>query len=138
MKPFSVVRSLPQPLKCLYVLWILGVLVAVIVIMTSPKRAGLAMGPFAIVVILTGLTLLTNFRGGAEAMAQAMKTRRPWGIDYSRSFLATTTYGESSALSLSSWGVDSYTRLSRLAEVSAARPLVFAAFEIVAISGRDS
>lgn len=91
MKAFPIVRSLPQPLKTLYVLWFLGVLAAVILIPTH--HAAIATAPLGVIVVLTGLTLLTNFRGGTDAIAQVMKTRRPLGIDYSRSFVATTTYG---------------------------------------------
>ena len=72
-------------------LWILGVLTAAVLVPTH--HAAIATAPLGVVVVLTGLTLLTDFRGGASAMAQVMKTRRPFGIDYSKSFLATPAYG---------------------------------------------
>lgn len=90
MNPFSFVRSLPQPLKTLYASWIVGVFVAVILGVTTENDVAIA--PLGVIAILTGLTLVTNFRGGTSAMARVMKTYRPWGIDYSGSFLATTAY----------------------------------------------
>lgn len=75
----------------MYILWGAGVLIAVLLGLTTGSDA--AMGPLSAIAVLTGLVLVSNFRGGTDALAQAMKTNHPWGVDYSRSFLATAAYG---------------------------------------------
>jgi len=90
MNPIAFVRALPQPLKALYALWVVGVLVAAVASFAGAAKVELA--PMGVIVVMTGLTLLTNYRGSADALAAAMKQQRPLGVDYSRSVLSTPGY----------------------------------------------
>lgn len=53
------------------------------------RAAILANGLLGVVAVLIGLTLLTNLRGAAAALAEATKSYRPMGVDYSRSILTS-------------------------------------------------
>lgn len=85
------VRRLPQPLKTLYVLWFVAVLAAVVSIALGAPNT-LWLGAAGAVVLLTGLTLVTNLNRAADGLAAAMKDYRPMGVDYSRSWMATPAY----------------------------------------------
>lgn len=55
--------------------------------MRSP--AGRAIG---IVAVLLGLCLLLDLNGSARGAANAIKESKPMGVDYSKSFFATSAY----------------------------------------------
>jgi hypothetical protein len=83
-------RELPQPLKTLYLLWHVTVLATVILLPAHHAPWGL--GPLGVVAILTGLTLVSDYRGGAAAMAQAIRARPPRGFTFSYPYLANGLY----------------------------------------------
>jgi hypothetical protein len=83
-------RELPQPLKTLYLLWIACFLATVILL--PAHHAGWGLGPLGVVAILTGLTLVSDYRGGATAMAQAMRARPPRGFTFTYPYLANRPY----------------------------------------------
>jgi hypothetical protein len=89
----AMIARLPQPLKSLYLAWIvvfIGVLVSAG--LAGQRTASLVAGVPGVVVALSGLTLVTNLNGAADALAEATKSYRPLGIDYSRSVLASPRY----------------------------------------------
>lgn len=89
VNPLTFIRALPQPLKTFYVLFFLSF--AGTFVTTLSHRGG-ARGsiPLGISAVLIGLTLVSDLRGGATAVAAQMRDRKPLGIDYSRSVLAST------------------------------------------------
>lgn len=72
-------------------LWIAGVAFAAAAI-AAGARSNWPLGPLGVVATFTGLALLSNFHGGADAMAKLAKSQRPMGVDYSKSIWATTGY----------------------------------------------
>ena len=91
VNPISYIRALPQPLKTLYVLFFLSI-VANVVFVLAHVGGERAIIPLGVCAALIGLTLLINLRGGADAVARQMRERKPLGVDYSRSVLASTGY----------------------------------------------
>ena len=87
------VSRLSQPLKTLYLLWFVAVLAVVGTILLDGPVAPV-LGAVGAVVLLTGLTLVTNLNRAADALAQSMKDYRPMGVDYSRSWMATPAYAK--------------------------------------------
>lgn len=93
MSPFKFVAALPQPLKTLYVLFFVAFAAAFVSIPLG--IAAVARWSFAalgVVAILLGLCLAINLNGSASAVATYLKESKPMGIDYSRTFLASTGY----------------------------------------------
>jgi len=90
---FAFIARLPQPLKAPYLTWFVafaGVLVTFF--LSSETATPLASGLLGVVAVLVGLTLVTNLNNSAEALAEATKSYRPMGIDYSRSVLASPRF----------------------------------------------
>jgi len=87
------ISRLSQPLKTLYLLWFVAVLAVVGTIFLEGPVAPV-LGAAGAVVLLTGLTLVTNLNHAADALAQSMKDYRPLGVDYSRSWMATPAYAK--------------------------------------------
>ena len=87
---FALIARLPQPLKALYWAFLVVLAASIMTFFLGGDRAvavvNLLLG---VVTVLVGLTIRTNFNGGAEALAEATKSYRPLGIDYSRSLLAS-------------------------------------------------
>lgn len=83
-------RKLPQPLKALCLLWIACFLATVILFLAHHDAWGL--GPLGVVATLTGLTLVSDYRGGATAMAQAARAHPPRGFAFTYPHLANRTY----------------------------------------------
>jgi hypothetical protein len=87
---FAVIARLPQPLKALYVVFFVVLAGTAATFLLGGQRAVLlATELLGVVAVLVGLTIGTNLNGGAEALAEAMKSYRPLGVDYSRSVLAS-------------------------------------------------
>lgn len=72
VNPVRVGQALPQPLKALLVLWCVGCVEAVVAGLLGVSAV--AVGPLGVVVVLAGLTLLTDLRGCETALAEATGT----------------------------------------------------------------
>lgn len=87
---FAFIARLPQPLKALYLAWFVTFAGGVVTFFLGSERtSSLAAGLLGLVAVLVGLTLVTNLNGSADALAEATRSYRPLGIDYSRSVLAS-------------------------------------------------
>lgn len=93
MNPLKLLAALPQPLKTLYILFLIVFAVTFVSIPLGARDvARWASGALGVVAILLGLCLLTNLKGSATAMSKYMKESRPMGVDYSKSFLSSPGY----------------------------------------------
>ena len=90
---FALIARLPQPLKALYLLFIAVFAANLVTFFLGSERAAiLASGLLGVVAALTGLTLVTNVRGAADALAEAARSYRPMGIDHSRSIMTSPRF----------------------------------------------
>jgi hypothetical protein len=90
---FALIARLPQPLKALYLAFFVVFAGSLATFFVGSEHAvALANGLLGVVTVLVGMTIATNLNGGADALAAAMKSYRPLGIDYSRSKLATPRF----------------------------------------------
>lgn len=91
MKDF--IGALPQPLKSLYILAILGLIVTIpAVVFRAVEVAPWAYGSVGVVVFLIGLCVVTNYRGAASGLVEGIKSYHPLGVDYSKSFVASMLF----------------------------------------------
>jgi hypothetical protein len=58
----------------------------------NERATALASGLLGPVAVLVGGTIGTNLNGSANALAEAMKSYRPLGVDYSRSVFASPRF----------------------------------------------
>jgi type IV secretory pathway TrbD component len=90
---FALLSRLPQPLKALY--WAFFVVFAanlVTFFFGGDRAMALVRGLLGMVAALVGLSLGTNLNGSAEALTEVTKSYRPFGVDYSRSRLASVRF----------------------------------------------
>ncbi|WP_457963392.1 hypothetical protein M1E17_18405 [Arthrobacter sp. D1-29] len=93
MSRFKFVASIPQPLKTLYILFFIAFAAALVSIpLGVPDIARWSFAALGIVAVLLGLCLASNLNGSASATANYLKRSKRMGIDYSRTFLASTGY----------------------------------------------
>lgn len=87
------IRALPQPLKSLYILAFV-VLMATMVVYAfrAVELARWGTGSIGIVAFLIGLTVITNFRGAARGLVEGIKDYEAFGVDYSKSLLASMVF----------------------------------------------
>ncbi|GAB3536230.1 hypothetical protein GCM10027403_16290 [Arthrobacter tecti] len=93
-------RQLPQPLRGFYIAFMVAFACTWLTILFSAVlQNGVLLtaalwlaGALGLCGFLVGLFIITNFRGSLPVMVKAMKSYRPMGIDYSRSFIATPGY----------------------------------------------
>ncbi len=90
---FALIARLPQPLKALYLLFLAAFAATLVTFFLGSERAAiLASGLLGVVAALTGLTLVSNVRGAADALAEGARSYRPMGIDYSRSIMTSPRF----------------------------------------------
>lgn len=93
MSRFKFVAALPQPLKTFYILFFISFAAALVSIPLGIQDiARWSFAALGLVTILLGLCLAANFNGSASAIASYLKKSKRMGIDYSRTFLASTGY----------------------------------------------
>jgi hypothetical protein len=87
------IGALPQPLKSLYILAFV-VLIATMVVYAFRvlELARWGTGSIGIVAFLIGLTVITNFRGAASGLVEGIKDYSPFGVDYSKSLMASMVF----------------------------------------------
>ncbi|WP_026536330.1 hypothetical protein [Arthrobacter sp. H14] len=94
------IRSLTQPLKALYVLFFIAFICGFVTMLLAAalQNEGLIrigrweFAALGLVAFFLGLVLVTDFRRGAHSASVAMKEYRPFGVDYSKSFLSSPRY----------------------------------------------
>jgi hypothetical protein len=90
---FAMITRLPQPLKAFYLLFFAAFAAALVTFFLGSEQAiSVAYGLLGAVAVLIGLTLVTNLNGAADALAEAAKSYRPMGIDYSRSIMTSPRF----------------------------------------------
>ena len=89
----ALIARLPQPLKGLYLAFFLVFAGTFVTLFVGGERAAtLGSGLLGVVTVLVGVTIGTNLNDGANALAEAMKSYRPLGVDYSRSVFASPRF----------------------------------------------
>jgi hypothetical protein len=84
---------LPQPLKSLYILAFVGLIVNMIAVaFRAVELARVCTGALGVVLLLLGLCAVTNFRGAARGLVEGVKNFHPFGVDYSKSPLASMLF----------------------------------------------
>lgn len=92
----DLIGALPQPLKSLYILAILGLIVSTVaVVFRAVEVARWGTGTVGIVLFLIGLCAVTNFRGSARGLADGVRSYHPFGADFSKSLLASMFFARS-------------------------------------------
>ena len=90
---FGLIARLPQPLKTLYVAFLVVFAGSLATFFVGSERAiALANLLLGVVAVLVGVTIGTNLNGSADGLAEATKSSRPLGIDYSRSVFASPRF----------------------------------------------
>jgi hypothetical protein len=90
---FALIARLPQPLKALYLAFFVVFAGTVVTLFVGGEGAATrASGLLGVVAVLVGVTIGTNLNGGANALAEGMKSYRPLGVDYSRSLFASARF----------------------------------------------
>lgn len=93
MNIFRFISQLPQPLKTLYILFMVVFIVGIIpVALRVPEASRWMSGGLGAASLLLGLCLLTNVNKSAEGLARAVATEKPMGVDYSQSFMAKPAF----------------------------------------------
>lgn len=93
MNIFRFISRLPQPLKSLYILFIVVFMIGMIPVLLHVPDASLWMSMgIGIAGILLGLCLVTNLNKAADGLARAVASEKPMGIDYSASFMAKPAF----------------------------------------------
>ena len=93
MNIFRFISRLPQPLKTLYVLFIVVFIAGVIpVLLRVPGASQWMSGGIGIAGLLLGLCLVTNLNKAADGLARAIATEKPMGVDYSASIMAKPSF----------------------------------------------
>jgi hypothetical protein len=91
MKDF--IGVLPQPLKSLYILAFIGLIVSMVAVaFRAVELARLTTGSLGIVLLLIGLCALTDFRGAARGLVDGVKKFHLFGVDFSASPLASMLF----------------------------------------------
>lgn len=94
MKFWRIIKTLPQPLKAILMLFTVYFAVDFIsfLVLALFRQEELLLilipwmfGGLGVVGFLLGLVLVTDFRGSAQAYSGMMKEYKPFGVDYSRS-----------------------------------------------------
>jgi hypothetical protein len=87
------IRALPQPLRSLYILAFVVLIFGMITFaFRAAELARWSIGSIGIVAFLIGLTVITNFRGAARGLAEGIKNYEAFGVDYSKSLMASTAF----------------------------------------------
>ena len=90
---FGLIARLPQPLKTLYVAFLLVFAGSFATFFVGSERAiALANLLLGVVAVLVGVTIGTNLNGSADGLAEATKSSRSLAIDYSRSLFASPRF----------------------------------------------
>lgn len=91
------IKRLPQPLKALQILFLMAfgavfITMILAVVLRSEEIMNPALQAFVVLGVIgfaIGLVLVTDYRGGARALSEALKDYKPMGMDYSKSFLSS-------------------------------------------------
>ena len=75
----------------MFVLYVASIVLFGVGVLTQDEAREL-LAPFPAVGLLLGLVLLLNVSGAAQAVSLLMREQRPMGVDYSKSWLASTGY----------------------------------------------
>jgi hypothetical protein len=90
---FRFISQLPQPLKTLYILFIVVFIAGIIpVLLRVPEAPRWMSGGLGMASLLVGLCLLTNLNKAADGLAKAIASEKPMGVDYSASFMAKPAF----------------------------------------------
>lgn len=100
MQLWRAVRKLPQPVKGLFVLYMVVFAVAFLSVplaaftgqAQSAEVVPWTFGAVGVAAVLLGLALVFDVRGSAQAYAGMVKDFKPMGVDYSNSFFARPAY----------------------------------------------
>jgi hypothetical protein len=93
MNVFRFISRLPQPLKALYILFIVVFLAGIIpVLLRVPDASRWMSGGIGTAGLLLGICLVSNLNKAAEGLAGAVAEEKPMGIDYSASFMAKPAF----------------------------------------------
>jgi hypothetical protein len=92
----DLIGALPQPLKSLYILAILGLLLSIVaVVVRAVEVARWGTGAVGMVLFLIGLCAVTNFRDSASGLVNGVRNYHPFGADFSKSPLASMVFARS-------------------------------------------
>jgi hypothetical protein len=87
------ISRLPQPLKALYILFIVIFIAGIIpVLLRVPDASRWMSAGIGTVGLLLGLCLVINLNKAAEGLAGAVAEVKPMGLDYSASFIAKPAF----------------------------------------------
>ncbi|WP_458112740.1 hypothetical protein M1D88_00820 [Arthrobacter sp. R1-13] len=93
MNIFRFIARLPQPLKSLYVLFIVVFIVGIIpVLLRVPEASRWMSGGVGFAGVLLGICLLTNLNNSIDGLARAIKSEEHWGAGNAESFLSTPAF----------------------------------------------
>ncbi|RJT96586.1 hypothetical protein D6T65_15750 [Arthrobacter frigidicola] len=93
MNIFRFLSRLPQPLKALYILFIVVFIAGITLVLLRVPDASLWMsGGIGAAGLLLGLCLVVNVNKAAEGLAAAIAREKPMGIDFSTSFMAQPAF----------------------------------------------
>lgn len=90
---FRFISRLPQPLKALYILFIVVFIAGIIpVLLHVPDASRWMSAGIGTAGLLLGLCLVINLNKAAEGLAGAVAEEKLMGIDYSASFMAKPAF----------------------------------------------
>jgi len=85
---------MPQPLKTLYAMTFAVFLAGFITVAVAedPSWIGVVFAPAGVLLAASGLVLAADYRSNATKYSALLKTSRPWGVDYSESFMSSPRF----------------------------------------------
>ncbi|MDP9987230.1 hypothetical protein LFT44_07765 [Arthrobacter sp. FW306-05-C] len=84
------IGALPQPLKSLYLVFFLVFIVNMIAVAFKlVEYVRWTSGSMGVVLFLLGLCVIANINGAASGLVEGIKNYHPFGVDYSKSLLAS-------------------------------------------------
>jgi hypothetical protein len=93
MNTLRFLSRLSQPLKALYILFIVVFIAGMtLVLLRVPDASLLMSGGIGATGLLLGLCLVVNVNEAAEGLAGAIAQEKPMGIDFSASFMAKPAF----------------------------------------------
>ena len=86
--------QMPQPLKTLYAMTFAVLLAGFITvaIIDEPFWLWVVFASAGVLLAASGLVLAADYRGNASRYSALLKTSRPWGVDYSESFMSSPRF----------------------------------------------
>lgn len=86
--------QMPQPLKALYVMTFAVCLAGFITVAVAdhPSWIGVVLAPAGVLLAASGFVMAADYRSNASKYSSLLKTSRPWGVDYSKSFMSSPQF----------------------------------------------